>query len=203
MNVEKSPSARQPLDAGHQHSLLTASLSASLLADIKTPMAVAQAAGRSTGVLVAHAVELRHFTHFQRLSRHDQPAIANVLRGDRGSGEARWFTDKGFAGCCLSTATAATSASREVLRELVNGMPDLQVELVFVVAVARDGRHRQRNRTGGLSCVVVGHVSFLPRGPACPAKRPGAQDYRLPSAKEFRAILGDGSYGGRYGGTTP
>jgi creatinine amidohydrolase len=169
----------------------------SLLTDVKAPMAMAEAAGRATGVLVAPPLCFGISPHFAAypgtISLRSQTffsVVEDMVHAVYAQGFRRLLFVNGHGG---------NDGVRQVLREIVNATPDLQIawhswwESPAVDALMEEAGLRGYHASW-MEAFSFCRLSDLPEGEKPPVPRTA----RIGSAKDARVILGDGSYGGRY-----
>ena len=169
----------------------------SLLTDAKAPMAMAEAAGRQTGVLVAPVLNFGVSPTFNAFPgtislriRTFLTVIEDIVRAVHGQGFRRLLLVNGHGG---------NDCARQLLKELANDLPDLQVDWhSWWVSPAVDAIMEEAGLQGyhasWMEAFPVCRVRELPDGEKTPLPRKS----RLSSATEARETLGDGSYGGPY-----
>lgn len=179
------------IGACEQHAYL------SLLTDAKTPMAMAEAAGQQTGVLVAPLLNFGvspSFTAYPGTislrSRTFLAVIEDIVRCVYGQGFRRLLLVNGHGG---------NDIARQLLKELANELPGLQTDWhSWWVSPSLDAIMEETGLKGyhasWMEAFSVCRVGELPQGEKVPVPRAS----RIHGAKEARQILGDGSYGGPY-----
>lgn len=168
----------------------------SLLTDIKIPQALADAASAQTGVLVAPPLNFGLSSYFTAypgtLSLRTTTFLAvleDLVRGVHAQGFRRLLFLNGHGGNHPAT---------EVLSELANALPGLQVDWYAwwqaesVQAVAAR-HHLPPNHANWMEAFSFCRVTELPEG-----SKPAAHPARLLNAEETRALYGDGVFGGPY-----
>ncbi len=169
----------------------------SLLTDIKIPLALADAASKATGVLVAPPLNFGCSPYFLKypgtLSLRVSTLIAaleDIVRSAHGYGFRRILVVNGHGG---------NSPARASLREIANALPDLKLNWfdwwtahsVEAVALKHDLKPMHAN---WLEAFAFTRVADLPDGSKVPAHEPTG----IIDAVTARQIYGDGSFGGPY-----
>jgi len=178
------------LGATEQHGYL------SLLSDVRIPLALADAASQSTGVLVAPPLNFGCSPYFLaypgtfslRVSTLIA-AVEDLVRSASGAGFRRILVLNGHGG---------NSPARAQLAELVNSLPGVQLRWydwwlshsVEEVALKHELKPAHAN---WLEAFPFTLVSELPEGSKVPPSVPGIMD-----ARTAREVYGDGSFGGPY-----
>jgi creatinine amidohydrolase len=169
----------------------------SLLSDVKIPLALADAASKQSGVLVAPAVNFGSSPYFLtypgtfslRLSTL-MDAVEDILRSAVGQGFKRILVLNGHGG---------NSGLKARLTELTNALPELKVQWyawwtahsVEQVAI----RHALKpSHANWLEAFPFTIVADLPEGEKTPPHVPS----EILDAKSAREVYGDGSFGGMY-----
>lgn len=168
----------------------------SLLTDVKIPQALADAASKQTGVLVAPPLNFGISPYFERypgtLSLKVKTyvnVIAELVRSAHRQGFRRILVLNGHGG---------NHPARARLAELANRLQPLQVvwyewwesHSVQAVAVEHDLKPTHAN---WLEAFQFTRVAPLPEGEKAPPHVPG-----ILSADQAREVYGDGSFGGKY-----
>jgi creatinine amidohydrolase len=169
----------------------------SLLTDIKIPLALADAASGSTGVLVAPPLNFGISPYFLAypgtLSLRVGTLIAameDIVRSAYGHGFRRMLVINGHGG---------NSPARNHLHQVNNDLPDLRLNWydwwsshsVEAVAIQRNLKPAHANWLEAFAFTIVGE---LPLGSKTPPEVPSA----ILEAKTARRVYGDGSFGGAY-----
>jgi creatinine amidohydrolase len=169
----------------------------SLLADIKIPLALADAASQQTGVLVAPPLNFGASPYFVsypgtfslRLSTL-MDAVEDLIRSAYGQGFRRILVLNGHGG---------NNGVKMRLGELANQLNDLKIQWYAwwmshsVEEVAR--RHEMKpDHANWLEAFPFTIVSDLPQGEKIPPRVPSD----IMDAGTAREVYGDGSFGGKY-----
>jgi creatinine amidohydrolase len=177
--------------AAEQHGYL------SLLTDIKIPLALADAASGSTGVLVAPPLNFGISPYFLAypgtLSLRVGTLIAameDIVRSAYGHGFRRMLVINGHGG---------NSPARNHLHQVNNDLPDLRLNWydwwsshsVEAVAIQHNLKPAHANWLEAFAFTIVGE---LPNGSKTPPEIPSA----ILDATTARRVYGDGSFGGAY-----
>ena len=179
------------IGACEQHAYL------SLLSDVRIPLALADAASKKTGVLVAPPVNFGSSPYFLtypgtfslRLSTL-QDVVEDLVRSAYGQGFKRILVLNGHGG---------NSGVKARLTELANTLPGLKLQWyawwmshsVEQVAVRHDLKPEHAN---WLEAFPFTLVSELPQG----SKQPPLVPSEILDAASARQVYGDGSFGGPY-----
>jgi creatinine amidohydrolase len=169
----------------------------SLLSDVKTPLALADAASKQTGVLVAPPVNYGSSPYFLtypgtlslRLSTL-MDVVEDIVRSAHGQGFKRILILNGHGG---------NSGLKARLTELANELPDLKIQWyawwmahsVEEVAIRHELKPSHANR---LEAFPFNIVADLPEDEKIPPHVPSD----ILDAQTARKVYGDGSFGGRY-----
>jgi creatinine amidohydrolase len=169
----------------------------SLLSDVKTPLALADAASKQTGVLVAPPVNYGSSPYFLtypgtlslRLSTL-MDVVEDIVRSAHGQGFKRILILNGHGG---------NSGLKARLTELANELPDLKIQWyawwmahsVEEVAIRHELKPSHAN---WLEAFPFNIVADLPDGEKIPPHVPSD----IMDAQTARKVYGDGSFGGRY-----
>jgi creatinine amidohydrolase len=169
----------------------------SLLTDIKIPLALADAASGSTGVLVAPPLNFGVSPYFLSypgtLSLRVGTLIAameDIVRSAYGHGFRRMLVINGHGG---------NSPARNHLHQVNNDLPDLRLNWydwwsshsVEAVAIQHNLKPAHANWLEAFAFTIVGE---LPNGSKTPPEIPSA----ILDATTARRVYGDGSFGGAY-----
>ncbi|HEX7541094.1 MAG TPA: creatininase family protein [Anaerolineales bacterium] len=169
----------------------------SLLSDVKIPLALADAASKQTGVLVAPPVNYGSSPYFLtypgtfslRLSTF-MDAVEDIIRSGYGQGFKRILVLNGHGG---------NSGLKARLTELANELPGLKMQWsawwmahsVEEIAI----RHKLKpSHANWLEAFPFTIVVDLPEGEKTPPHVPSD----IMDAQTAREVYGDGSFGGRY-----
>jgi len=168
----------------------------SLLTDTKIPLALAEAVGKETGVLIAPPVSFGCSPYFLAypgtISLRVSTLLAvveDVVRSVYGQGFRRIFVLNGHGG---------NAAARVFLDELANDMPELQVrgyewwqtETVGKIAEKHDLLLHHANWNEAFPFTRVGELPD--------EVKPQVKSKDRFNAEQVREVLGDGSFGGPY-----
>jgi creatinine amidohydrolase len=169
----------------------------SLLSDVKIPLALADAASKQTGVLVAPPLNFGSSPYFLsypgtislRLSTL-LDAVEDIVRSAYGQGFRRIIVLNGHGG---------NNGIKMRLGELANELPGLKVQwyawwmahTVEELAVRHEIKPSHANWLEAFPFTIVAE---LPEGEKVPPRVPSD----VMDAKTARAVYGDGSFGGRY-----
>lgn len=178
------------LGACEQHAYL------SLLTDVKIPMALADAASQSTGVLVAPPLNFGSSPYFLNYPGTISLRISTLL--DVSEDLVRSAYRHGFHRLLVLNGHGGNDPARSRFYELANELPDLRIawyawwqsHSIEVVARKYD---LKPNHANWLEAFTFTRVGDLPQDEKTPPKVPG-----LLGAKETRQVYGDGSFGGAY-----
>lgn len=169
----------------------------SLLTDIKIPLALADSASQTTGVLVAPPLNFGVSPYFLAypgtISLRVSTLIAaaeDIVRSAYGHGFQRILIINGHGG---------NSPARNHLHEVNNSLPDLKLNWydwwlshsVEAVAVKHNIKPTHANWLEAFPFTIVGD---MPEKSKTPPKVPGA----IMGAKTARDVYGDGTFGGPY-----
>jgi creatinine amidohydrolase len=169
----------------------------SLLSDVKIPLALADAAAKQTGVLVAPPINFGSSPYFLtypgtlslRLSTL-MDAVEDIVRSAFGQGFTRILVMNGHGG---------NSGIKLRLTELANELPGLTMQWyawwmshsVEEVAIRHDLKPGHANWLEAFPFTIV---ADLPEGEKTPPKVPSD----VMDAQTARDVYGDGSFGGKY-----
>ena len=169
----------------------------SLLSDVKIPLALADAASKQTGVLVAPPMNFGSSPYFLtypgtfslRLSTL-MDAVEDILRSAYGQGFKRILVLNGHGG---------NSGLKVRLTELANEIPDLKMQwyawwMAHSVEEVALRHEIKPNHANWLEAFPFTIVADLPEGEKIP---PHAQS-DIMDAQTAREVYGDGSFGGLY-----
>ncbi len=169
----------------------------SLLSDVKIPLALADAASKQTGVLVAPPMNFGSSPYFLtypgtfslRLSTL-MDTVEDIVRSAYGQGFKRILVLNGHGG---------NSGLKARLTELANELPELQFQWyawwmahsVEEVAIRHELKPSHANWLEAFPFTIV---ADLPEGEKNPPQVPSD----IMNAQTAREVYGDGSFGGRY-----
>jgi creatinine amidohydrolase len=169
----------------------------SLLSDVKIPLALADAASKQTGVLVAPPVNFGSSPYFLaypgtlslRLSTL-MDTVEDILRSAYGQGFKRVLVLNGHGG---------NSGLKARLTELANDLPGLKVQwyawwMAHSVEEVATRQAIKPSHANWLEAFPFTIVADLPEGEKAPPHVPSD----IMDAKTTREVYGDGSFGGRY-----
>ncbi len=178
------------LGATEQHGYL------SLLTDVRIPMALADAASQSSGVMIAPTLNFGCSPYFLAypgtISLRVSTLIAvteDIIRSAYQSGFRRILVLNGHGG---------NSPARTQLSEVANSLPDLQLRwydwwLSHSVEAVGLKYGIKPTHANWLEAFPFTIVTDLPAEPKVPPSVPG-----IMNAKTARTVYGDGSFGGPY-----
>ena len=169
----------------------------SLLSDVKIPLALADAASKQTGVLVAPPMNFGSSPYFLtypgtlslRLSTL-MDAVEDIVRSVYGQGFKRILVLNGHGG---------NSGLKARLTELTNELPEFKIQWyawwmahsVEEVAIRHELKPSHANWLEAFPFTIV---ADLPEGEKTPPHVPSD----IMDAQTTREVYGDGSFGGRY-----
>ncbi len=169
----------------------------SLLSDVKIPLALADAASKQTGVLVAPPINYGSSPYFLsypgtfslRLSTL-MDAVEDIVRSAYGQGFKRILFLNGHGG---------NNGLKARLTELANTLPDVKFQWyawwlahsVEQVAIHHDLKPRHANWLEAFPFTIV---TSMPEGEKTPPNVPSD----ILDSQSARDIYGDGSFGGQY-----
>ena len=169
----------------------------SLLSDVKIPLALADAASKQTGVLVAPPMNFGSSPYFLtypgtfslRLSTL-MDAVEDILRSAYGQGFKRVLVLNGHGG---------NSGARARLTELANELTGLKLNwyswwMAHSVEEVALRHEIKPNHANWLEAFPFNIVADLPEGEKTPPHVPSD----IMDAQTAREVYGDGSFGGRY-----
>jgi creatinine amidohydrolase len=178
------------LGACEQHGYL------SLLTDVKIPLALADAAGKAAGVLVAPPLNFGASPYFLAYPGTLSLRVSTLL--DAAEDLVRSAYGQGFRRFLVLNGHGGNDAVRSRLYELANSLPDLrlawyawwQAHSVEAAAV----RHGLKSyHAGWIEAFPFTRVGDLPEGEKIPPRVPG-----LLGAGAARQLYTDGVFGGPY-----
>jgi creatinine amidohydrolase len=178
------------LGACEQHGYL------SLLTDVHIPMALADAAARKSGVLLAPPVNYGSSPYFLEYPGTISLRISTLL--DLGEDLVRSIYRQGFRRILFINGHGGNDPLRLRLYELAGELPGArfawyawwQSQSVEAIAVKYD---LPRAHANWMEAFPFTRVAELPQGEKIPPKVPG-----LVSPEEAKAVYGDGVFGGPY-----
>jgi creatinine amidohydrolase len=178
------------LGACEQHGYL------SLSTDVKIPLALADAASRQTGVLVAPPLPFGASPYFLTYPGTISLRIATLL--DVAEDIVRSVYRQGFRRLLILNGHGGNDPVRARLGEIIDGLPKLQIawyswwNAANVTAAA--ARHGLKSyHAAWIEAFPFTRVAELPQGEKQPPTTPG-----LLGAEGTRQIYGDGVFGGPY-----
>jgi creatinine amidohydrolase len=169
----------------------------SLLSDVKIPLALADAASKHTGVLIAPPLNFGASPYFLAYPGTISLRLGTLL--DAVEDIVRSAYGQGFRRILVLNGHGGNSGVKIRLTELVNELTGLKVQWyawwmahsVEEVAIRHDIKPNHANWLEAFSFTIV---SDLPEGEKVPPVVPSD----VMDAKTAREIYGDGSFGGRY-----
>lgn len=168
----------------------------SLLTDVKIPLALADEAGRRTGVAVAPPLNFGASPYFLAYPGTLSLRVSTLL--DAAEDIIRSAYTAGFSRFLVLNGHGGNDPLRSRLSELLNELEGLRVtwyawwQAQSVQAVS--ARHGLKpNHANWLEAFPFTRVGDLPEG-----EKEFLQVDQLPDARRARQIYGDGSFGGRY-----
>lgn len=178
------------LGATEQHGYL------SLLTDIKIPLALADAASQSSGVLVAPPLNFGvspYFLAYPGTLSLRASTLAAVIED-----LTRSLYQTGFRRLLILNGHGGNAAADAALAEALNALPGLRANwyewwnshAVEAIALREE---LKPNHANWVEAFPFTRVTELPAEPKIPPHVPG-----LTNAQETRAIYGDGVFGGAY-----
>ena len=178
------------LGACEQHGYL------SLLTDVKIPLALADAASKESGVLVAPPLNFGASPYFLAYPGTLSLRLTTLL--DLVEDLVRSAYSQGFRRILVLNGHGGNDGARLRLFELANQLPDLHLSLyawwqshsVETVALAHT---LKPSHAGWLEVFPFTRVADLPSGEKIPPHVPG-----LMGAGQARQVYGDGVFGGPY-----
>ena len=168
----------------------------SLLTDVKIPLALADAAGRQSGVLVAPPLNFGASPYFLAYPGTISLRIATLL--DLAEDIVRSLYQHGFRRVLVLNGHGGNDPVRGRLYEVANDLPDLRMSWYAwwhshsVEAICQKYELKPAHASW-LEAFPFTRVADLPRDKKQPPSVPG-----LMGAQEARTIYGDGSFGGPY-----
>jgi len=168
----------------------------SLLTDVKIPLAMADAASRQTGVLVAPPLNFGSSPYFLAYPGTLSLRLATLL--NLVEDLVRSAYGHGFRRILVLNGHSGNDPARGQLYELANDLPELRPAWYAwwkshsVEAVAHHYGLKP-SHANWLEAFPFNRVSDLPEGEKTPPYIPG-----LLGAQQARQVYGDGSYGGPY-----
>jgi len=169
----------------------------SLLSDVKIPLALADAASKRTGILVAPPLNFGASPYFLAYPGTISLRLGTLL--DAVEDIVRSAYEQGFRRILVLNGHGGNNGAKIRLTELANELAGLQVQWyawwmahsVEEVAIRHDIKPNHANWLEAFSFTIV---SDLPEGEKVPPVVPSD----VMDAKTAREIYGDGSFGGRY-----
>jgi len=169
----------------------------SLLSDVKIPLALADAASKRTGILVAPPLNFGASPYFLAYPGTISLRLGTLL--DAAEDIVRSAYGQGFRRILVLNGHGGNNGAKIRLTELANELAGLQVQWyawwmahsVEEVAIRNDIKPNHANWLEAFSFTIV---SDLPEGEKVPPVVPSD----VMDAKTAREIYGDGSFGGRY-----
>jgi creatinine amidohydrolase len=168
----------------------------SLLTDVRIPQALADAASQRTGVLIAPSLNFGVSPYFLNYPGTISLRASTLLQVVEDM--VRSLYRQGFRRILVLNGHGGNEGARNVLVELANELPDLQVAWYAwwtshsVEAVAEKTKLKPAH-ANWLEAFSFVRVAELPEGEKIPPSFRG-----LPGAVRMRDVLGDGSFGGFY-----
>jgi creatinine amidohydrolase len=178
------------LGACEQHGYL------SLLTDVRIPMALADAASRQTGVLVAPPLNFGSSPYFLTYPGTLSLRLSTLL--DLVEDLVRSVYGQGFRRILVLNGHGGNDGARGRLYELANQLPDLRLAWYAWWTAHSVGEVAQKHglkptHASWLEVFPFTRVAELPPGEKFPPAVPG-----LMGAEESRRVYGDGVFGGPY-----
>ena len=178
------------LGATEQHGYL------SLLTDIRIPVALADAASKASGVLIAPPLNFgcsNYFLEYPGTLSLRVSTLMSVMED-----VVRSAYQGGFRRILLLNGHGGNSPVRTQLTEVANSLPEIQLRwydwwLSHSVEVVGQKYNLKPSHANWLEAFPFTIVSELPEGPKVPPRVPG-----IMNAKTAREVYGDGSFGGPY-----
>lgn len=178
------------LGATEQHAYL------SLLTDVRIPMALADAASQSTGILVAPPLNFGCSPYFLAYPGTISLRVSTLIAAMEDI--IRSVHQAGFHRILILNGHGGNSPARTQLTEVANSLPDLQLRWydwwlshsVEAVGIKHGIKPTHANWLEAFPFTTVGE---LPDTPKIPPRVPG-----IMNAKTAREVYGDGSFGGPY-----
>ena len=169
----------------------------SLLTDIKIPLALAEAASKQTGVLVAPPLNFGASPYFISYPGTFSLRLATLL--DAVEDIIRSAYRQGFRRFLILNGHGGNNGVKLRLGELVNELSDLEIQWyawwmahsVEAIAVRHEFKPDHANWLEAFPFTIV---ADLPEGEKTPPQVPSD----VMNAKMAREVYGDGSFGGRY-----
>jgi creatinine amidohydrolase len=181
------------LGATEQHGYL------SLLTDVRVPMALADAASQSTGVLTAPSMNFGCSNYFLAYPGTLSLRVSSLIAVMEDIVRSAYQT--GFRRILILNGHGGNSPVRTQLVEVANSLPDIQLRWydwwlshsVEAVGLKYGIKPSHANWLEAFSFTIV---SDMPAEPKVPPSVPG-----IMNAKTAREVYGDGSFGGPYKAT--
>ena len=178
------------LGATEQHAYL------SLLTDVRIPMALADAASQSSGVLVAPPLNFGCSPYFLAYPGTISLRVSTLIAAMEDI--VRSVHQAGFHRILVLNGHGGNSPARTQLTEVANSLPDLQLRWydwwlshsVEAVGIKHGIKPTHANWLEAFPFTTVGELPDIPK---IPPRVPG-----IMNAKTAREVYGDGSFGGPY-----
>jgi len=169
----------------------------SLLADVKIPQALADAASKQSGVLVAPPMNYGSSPYFLAYPGTFSLRLSTLL--DEGEDILRSAYGQGFKRVLVLNGHGGNNGLKIRLAEIANQLPSLQVQWyawwmahsVEEVALRHEIKPGHANWLEAFPFTIV---ADLPENEKTPPKVPSD----IMDAESARKVYGDGSFGGRY-----
>jgi creatinine amidohydrolase len=178
------------LGATEQHGYL------SLLSDVKIPLALADAASKQSGVLVAPPLNFGCSPYFLSYPGTFSLRVSTLIAALDDLVHSAY--GHGFRRILILNGHGGNSPARAQCHDIINSMPGLRLawydwwlaNSVLAVAEKHQIKPSHANWLEAFPFTIVGE---LPEGEKVPPRVPGIMD-----AAEARRVYGDGSFGGKY-----
>lgn len=188
--LEKEDRLMMVVGACEQHAYL------SLLTDVKIPLALADAASKETGVLVAPPLNFGVSPYFKAYPGTISLRVKTFLNVISELVES--VHQQGFRRLLILNGHGGNDAARARLAEVANQFPDLELRWHSwwtshsIQSLAAD-HDLKPNHANWLEAFPFTRVAPLPDEEKVPPSVPGIMDADL-----AREVYGDGSFGGKY-----